>query len=84
MICEIEIETGVMHQIRAHVASRGWPIIADRTYGGAEAPRLGLHAWKLRLPNCDGRTLEIESPLPNELWKKLRASFSKIVRSAEQ
>ena len=68
---EIEIETGVMHQIRAHLASRGWPIVGDRTYGGAVGPRLALHAWKLRLPTSKGQTQEIESPLPKGLGDRL-------------
>lgn len=46
----VEIETGVMHQIRAHLAASGWPILGDPIYG-KEPPdagaRLHLHAWKL-------------------------------------
>jgi 23S rRNA pseudouridine1911/1915/1917 synthase len=52
--------TGRTHQIRVHLASRGWPIVADPIYGGrapvargawasvdkalAAVPRLALHA----------------------------------------
>jgi 23S rRNA pseudouridine1911/1915/1917 synthase len=60
---EIRIETGVMHQIRCHLSSIGWPILGDGTYGGDTSGRLWLHAWKLVLPGRAGR-IEIEAPLP--------------------
>jgi tRNA pseudouridine32 synthase / 23S rRNA pseudouridine746 synthase len=44
--------TGRTHQIRAHLAAVGYPIVSDPLYGGAELsglPRLGLHAYSLRL-----------------------------------
>lgn len=42
----IEIDTGVMHQIRAHLSSIGFPLVGDSIYGGAPDKRLWLHAWK--------------------------------------
>lgn len=54
----IEIETGVMHQIRAHLSYLGFPILGDTRYGREVSEnRLWLHAWK-----C----MTIESPLPPE------------------
>ena len=41
--------TGRTHQIRVHLAARGWPIVGDRVYGSAD-PRIArqaLHAWRL-------------------------------------
>ncbi len=48
-LLEVEIRTGRTHQIRRHLASIGLPLLGDRRYGGAAAPRLMLHAWKLEL-----------------------------------
>ena len=45
--------TGRTHQIRAHLAARGAPILGDATYHGplaiadADIPRVMLHAWRL-------------------------------------
>lgn len=41
--------TGRMHQLRAHLAALGHPLIGDRRYGGTAAPHLGLHALSVRL-----------------------------------
>lgn len=63
-LLEVQPLTGRMHQIRAHLAARGTPILGDRVYGrSAERadtptrghaepipPRLCLHARRLRLP----------------------------------
>lgn len=39
---EIELETGRMHQIRVQMASRGWPVLGDVTYGSTRT--FGPHA----------------------------------------
>jgi 23S rRNA pseudouridine1911/1915/1917 synthase len=64
------METGVTHQIRAHLAILGHPVIGDRKYGNAgnhhdAAGGQRLHAWCIRLPGGltlaaapDGRFLE--------------------------
>ncbi len=62
---EIEIESGVRHQIRAHLASIGHPIVGDELYGATPAPRLFLHALSVTFSHPDSGTLvTIESPLP--------------------
>lgn len=63
---EVEIETGVMHQIRCTLAHLGSPILGDSIYGGLPAPRLWLHAWRLHLPLPQGGELWLESALPED------------------
>ena len=65
-----ELLTGRTHQIRVHLAARGWPIVGDRTYGVAD-PRLGrqaLHASSLTFVHPDGgRRLTLRSRLPPDM-----------------
>jgi RluA family pseudouridine synthase len=60
---DVEPHTGRMHQIRAHLAAIGHPIVGDRLYGGVRAPRLMLHAAALTLPRRETR-LTIEAAVP--------------------
>lgn len=71
-------ETGRKHQIRAHMAAIGHPIVGDGKYGGAEAfvggmsERMHLHAARLYHHHFLGSTLDIYAPLPDhmvESWK---------------
>jgi 23S rRNA pseudouridine1911/1915/1917 synthase len=57
----VEPSTGRLHQIRAHLAAIGHPIVGDRLYGGSPAPRLMLHARSIAL-SLDGRAIEITAP----------------------
>lgn len=62
--------TGRRHQIRAHLAARGWPVLGDRVYGEAHAglPRHALHAFRMSFPHpVGGSPIRIEAPLPPEL-----------------
>ncbi|MFN7134350.1 MAG: RluA family pseudouridine synthase, partial [Myxococcales bacterium] len=53
-LLEIEIPTGVMHQIRVHLSSIGAPVAGDAQYGGPAVEGLTrqfLHAQKLSFPH---------------------------------
>lgn len=76
-LLEVELDTGRTHQIRAHLAAMGHPLLGDPRYGtdasralerrvGLE--RLFLHAGALRLPHPEsGAALAFDEPLPPEL-----------------
>jgi 23S rRNA pseudouridine1911/1915/1917 synthase len=71
-LLRVRIVTGVMHQIRAHLAHLGHPVAGDTLYGGEAAALPGLrrqflHATRLALQGPDGERVEAESPLPPEL-----------------
>ncbi|HXX30597.1 MAG TPA: RluA family pseudouridine synthase [Myxococcaceae bacterium] len=70
-LVEVRILTGVQHQIRAHLAAIGAPVMGDALYGGRPCPglpRIFLHAHALGLVHpASGETLRVESPLPVDL-----------------
>jgi 23S rRNA pseudouridine1911/1915/1917 synthase len=77
-LLEVDMVTGVMHQIRAHLAALGHPIAGDPLYGeGRPFPALPrrhfLHAFFLscRHPKS-GAVMSWKSPLPLELRQALR------------
>jgi 23S rRNA pseudouridine955/2504/2580 synthase len=73
--------TGRTHQLRAHMALIGKPILGDGKYGGAAAhlnsdeidQGLHLHARRLILPHPSGKgMIDVTAPLPvhmRETWK---------------
>lgn len=81
-LLDIKLETGRTHQIRVHLAHLNRPVLGDRTYGGRNelARELGLtrpflHAFRLAFPHPDdGRVIEVEEELPEDLASALRAS----------
>lgn len=57
--------TGKTHQIRRHAADNGFPIAGDTEYGGAPAPRLMLHAHRLRFEHpATGQRVTFEASVP--------------------
>lgn len=50
-VMELEPRTGRLHQLRAHMAAIGHPIVGDVKYGGRPASRMMLHACTLEVPN---------------------------------
>ena len=69
-VVRCELVTGRTHQIRVHLAARGWPILGDPVYGAEEAalPRLALHAWRVTMPHPQTREpLDIAAPIPTGL-----------------
>ena len=65
-LLRVTLETGRQHQIRAHLAWLGYPVVGDRRYGTA-GERMGLHALRLHVPKpgADKRVV-IESRAPRE------------------
>ncbi len=60
----VELDTGRRHQIRAHLAWLGFPVVGDPRYGG-DAARMGLHAERLIVAHpSTGEPLTIEAPPP--------------------
>lgn len=82
--------TGRMHQIRVHLAARGWPIVGDTTYGGPrwrmivnpalagvlrEFPRQALHAWRVAFTHpVTQQRIAIEAPLPDDFEELMAAA----------
>jgi 23S rRNA pseudouridine1911/1915/1917 synthase len=73
--------TGRTHQIRVHLATAGWPIVADPLYGGAGRPakgrlmtRLALHAWRIRFDHpVSGARMTVTAPLADDFAAALDA-----------
>jgi 23S rRNA pseudouridine1911/1915/1917 synthase len=65
------LETGRTHQIRAHLASIGHPLLGDTLYGGrlvAGAVRQMLHAQELSFVDPEtGELVAFEAPLPDDI-----------------
>lgn len=77
-LVEVRIETGRTHQIRVHLQALGFPVVGDTLYGaphhfGRQPDTLSLdrnflHAARLVFQHPkSGKTLAMESPLPQQL-----------------
>lgn len=78
-LLEVEMETGVTHQIRVHLEAIGHSLVGDPLYGEDRPDpfalgRQFLHAFYLRFRHPgSGEDVAIESPLPGELRQVLDA-----------
>lgn len=75
---ELQPLTGRTHQLRAHMAAIGHPIVGDAKYGGAEAfltggisRKLHLHARRLRIDAPDGGKIDVTAELPTHIAESL-------------
>ncbi len=69
---ELDLETGRKNQIRAHLASKGYPIAGDKNYRAKTNPfgRLALHARVLEFEHpFTKEKLRFEIPEPED-WEK--------------
>ena len=78
-LMEVHLITGKTHQIRAHLAAEGYPIIGDYKYGNRDVNDIFrrkygltsqlLHSYRLCFPECEGELAElsgkeIKAPVP--------------------
>ncbi|HEY0111960.1 MAG TPA: RluA family pseudouridine synthase [Allosphingosinicella sp.] len=68
---ELQPLTGRTHQLRAHIAAIGHPIVGDGKYGGQEAfltgtisRKLHLHARRLRIDHPEEGVVDVSAELP--------------------
>jgi 23S rRNA pseudouridine1911/1915/1917 synthase len=89
-LVEATLHTGRTHQIRAHFAAVGHPVVGDTLYGAPRELRAGtrkllplernfLHAARLGFSHpSTGAWVEVRAPLP----KDLRVYFERLGESA--
>jgi 23S rRNA pseudouridine955/2504/2580 synthase len=75
---ELQPLTGRTHQLRAHMAAIGHPIVGDGKYGGAESfltggisRKLHLHARRLKIDALGGGKLDVTAELPEHFAQTL-------------
>ena len=75
---ELQPLTGRTHQLRAHMAAIGHPIVGDAKYGGSEAfltggisRKLHLHARRIRIDSPHGGAIDVTAELPSHFAESL-------------
>ncbi|MBK7405156.1 MAG: methyltransferase domain-containing protein [Phycisphaerales bacterium] len=71
-LLRVRLETGRKHQIRAHLAHIGHPVVGDRRYGAQGDPlrRVALHAAEISFSHpVSGQSIRLNSPAPVRMWK---------------
>jgi 23S rRNA pseudouridine1911/1915/1917 synthase len=92
------LSTGRRHQIRVHLAARGWPLVGDPTYGEPRwsaiveptlatalraFSRQALHAWRIAVTHpITGDRLVVEAAVPGDFEALLSAA--KLSRSRQE
>lgn len=68
-VLKITLETGRTHQIRVHLKHLGHTIVGDELYGSNHQylNRQALHACRLRFKDHEGKPLDIEAPLYEDM-----------------
>ena len=77
---ELQPLTGRTHQLRAHMAAIGHPIVGDGKYGGAESfltggisRKLHLHARRLKIDSPGGGSIDVTAALPDDFEQTLES-----------
>lgn len=73
-LVECRLQTGRTHQIRVHMAHRGWPLLGDELYGGPRLAidRQALHAYQLGFVDpADSREVRWQVPMPQDMLDAL-------------
>ncbi len=81
-LCEVRLETGKTHQIRIHMAERGYPLVGETVYirdylnhgnEPIESSRLLLHAQTLGFPHpSTGETMQFSQDPPENFQQEVR------------
>lgn len=68
-LVRLQLETGRTHQIRAHMAYIGHPLVGDTMYGSDERlPRHALHCTRMSFVHpLTGKPLDLTAPLPQDM-----------------
>lgn len=60
-VYQVDLVTGIRHQIRATFEALGFPLLGDELYGGEKARRLFLHAYEYHLKCQNEECLKFKS-----------------------
>ena len=96
---KIRLHTGRPHQIRAHLASIGYPILGDSKYGSAKTNAFWretcglehqlLHAWRLEFPRMDKAAARLSgrvfyAGLPEEFQRILDGQGFRLLQTDQE
>lgn len=77
-LIRLAVHRAYRHQVRVHMTHLGCPLLGDAVYAPPEvaraAPRLALHAERIRVEAAPPYALDVVAPLPEELARLLHCS----------